>query len=41
LPHQLRREIIHVERDNVHRVEAHSFGFVQRWKVPLCECSAE
>ncbi len=41
LAHQLRGEIIDVERDNVHRVEAHSFGLVQQREIPFCECFAE
>ena len=41
LAHELRGEIIDVERDNVHRVEAHIFGLVQQREVPLCERFAE
>src|ERR1700730_15692873 len=41
LPHELRWEIIDVERDDVHGVEAHGFGLVQQREVPLCECFAE
>src|ERR1700730_11958440 len=41
LAHELRGEIIDVERDNVYRVEAHIFGLVQQREVPLCERFAE
>jgi hypothetical protein len=37
LPNQARREVIEVERDDVHRVKAHCLRFVQQRQVAFGE----
>ena len=41
LTHTLRGEVIHVERDYIHRVKAHGFGFVEEWEILFGECLAK
>src|SRR3984957_5587877 len=41
LTHPLGGEVIHVKRDNIHRVKAHGFRFVEKWEIFFGEGLAE